>query len=85
MQRSASNAQSVADQGEPESVVVHVQLRPRRGATKKCLAALAALAAFAPAATDADESGSAAAPESHADPAAAGRPGHGQVSEGSAG
>jgi hypothetical protein len=45
MQRSASNAQSVGDQGEPESVVVHVQLRPRRGATKKCLAALAALAA----------------------------------------
>jgi hypothetical protein len=31
-------------QGETESVVVHVQLRPRRGATKKCLAALAALA-----------------------------------------
>jgi hypothetical protein len=45
MQRSASNAQSVDDQGEPESVVVHVQLRPRRGATKKCLTALAALAA----------------------------------------
>lgn len=31
--------------GEPDSVVVHVQLRPRRGATRKCLAALAALAA----------------------------------------
>src|SRR3954462_12622316 len=45
MQRSASNAQTSIDQGEPESVVVHVQLRPRRGATKKCLAALAALAA----------------------------------------
>ena len=29
----------------PETVVVHVQLRPRRGATRKCLAALAALAA----------------------------------------
>jgi hypothetical protein len=28
-----------------ETVVVHVQLRPRRGATRKCLAALAALAA----------------------------------------
>ena len=28
-----------------DSVVVHVQLRPRRGATRKCLAALAALAA----------------------------------------
>jgi hypothetical protein len=26
-------------------VVVHVQLRPRRGATRKCLTALAALAA----------------------------------------
>jgi hypothetical protein len=45
MQHSASNAQPVGEQGEPESVVVHVQLRPRRGATKKCLAALAALAA----------------------------------------
>ncbi len=48
MQRSAVDAQghSAADeQGEPESVVVHVQLRPRRGATRKCLAALAALAA----------------------------------------
>jgi hypothetical protein len=44
MQRSAVNAQAM-DQGEPESVVVHVQLRPRRGATRKCLAALAALAA----------------------------------------
>src|ERR1700709_1422497 len=51
MQRSALNAQaaishSAISQGaEPESVVVHVQLRPRRGATRKCLAALAALAA----------------------------------------
>jgi hypothetical protein len=46
MQRSASNAQTAVEQGgEPESVVVHVQLRPRRGATRKCLAALAALAA----------------------------------------
>src|SRR4051812_25037546 len=34
---------------ESESVVVHVQLRPRRGATRKCLAALAALAAEHPA------------------------------------
>ncbi|UOY03904.1 hypothetical protein [Blastococcus sp. PRF04-17] len=33
-----------AEQAEQESVVVHVQLRPRRGATRKCLAALAALA-----------------------------------------
>jgi hypothetical protein len=51
MQRSALNApaaisHSAISQGaEPESVVVHVQLRPRRGATRKCLAALAALAA----------------------------------------
>src|SRR5919107_2114108 len=45
MQRSASDAQSVEGQGEPESVVVHVQLRPRRGATRRCLAALAELAA----------------------------------------
>jgi hypothetical protein len=51
MQRSALNAQAATSQGaisqgtEPESVVVHVQLRPRRGATRKCLAALAALAA----------------------------------------
>jgi hypothetical protein len=44
MQRSAVNAQAM-EHGEPESVVVHVQLRPRRGATRKCLAALAALAA----------------------------------------
>jgi hypothetical protein len=41
MQRSASNA-GPADES---TVVVHVQLRPRRGATRKCLAALAALAA----------------------------------------
>jgi hypothetical protein len=46
MQRSAFNAHTADEQGgEPESVVVHVQLRPRRGATRKCLAALAALAA----------------------------------------
>jgi hypothetical protein len=46
MQRSAFNAAPATDQmGAPESVVVHVQLRPRRGATRKCLAALAALAA----------------------------------------
>jgi hypothetical protein len=44
MQRNAVSAQGT-EQGEPESVVVHVQLRPRRGATRKCLAALAALAA----------------------------------------
>ena len=46
MQRSASNAQAAVELGsEQESVVVHVQLRPRRGATRKCLTALAALAA----------------------------------------
>jgi hypothetical protein len=45
MQHSASNAQNGVDQGDQESVVVHVQLRPRRGATRKCLAALSALAA----------------------------------------
>src|SRR6478609_6257193 len=45
MQRSAFDAQAAIGQSdEPESVVVHVQLRPRRGATRKCLAALAALA-----------------------------------------
>jgi hypothetical protein len=44
MQRSAFT-EAVAVDGEPESVVVHVQLRPRRGATRKCFAALAALAA----------------------------------------
>jgi hypothetical protein len=45
MQRTAFNTTPATDQiGEPESVVVHVQLRPRRGATRKCLAALAALA-----------------------------------------
>ena len=47
MQRSAFSTQPV-DEHEPESVVVHVQLRPRRGATRKCLAALAALAAEHP-------------------------------------
>src|SRR6478736_8794102 len=43
MEHSAFDAQ--ANQAEPETVVVHVQLRPRRGATRKCLAALASLAA----------------------------------------
>jgi hypothetical protein len=47
MQRSALDAQP-ADEHEAESVVVHVQLRPRRGATRKCLASLAALAAEHP-------------------------------------
>ncbi len=46
MQHTASNAQADVDHGaEQESVVVHVQLRPRRGAARKCLAALATLAA----------------------------------------
>ena len=48
MEHSATAAQAFdaqANQAEPETVVVHVQLRPRRGATRKCLAALAALAA----------------------------------------
>lgn len=33
---------------DTDTVVVHVQLRPRRGATRKCLAALAGLAAEHP-------------------------------------
>ena len=54
MQRSASTARSGRSAGvrtagsiaaaDSESLVVHVQLRPRRGATRKCLAALASLA-----------------------------------------
>jgi len=44
MQQNAVNG-AAAGEGEPESLVVYVQLRPRRGATRKCLAALAALAA----------------------------------------
>jgi hypothetical protein len=47
MQRSALNAQPATELAD-ESVVVHVQLRPRRGATRKCLTALAALAAEHP-------------------------------------
>ena len=42
MERSVMNGAVAVDN---ETVVVHVQLRPRRGATRKCLAALAALAA----------------------------------------
>ncbi|MDK3257424.1 hypothetical protein [Blastococcus capsensis] len=46
MARNAFTTSVAGDQaGESESVVVHVQLRPRRGATRKCLAALATLAA----------------------------------------
>src|SRR3954452_18495210 len=44
MEHNAFNAQA-GNLAEPETVVVHVQLRPRRGATRKCLAALATLAA----------------------------------------
>ncbi|TFV64145.1 hypothetical protein E4P41_02580 [Geodermatophilus sp. DF01-2] len=35
--------------GESDTVVVHVQLRPRRGSTRRCLAALAELAGAHPA------------------------------------
>src|SRR3954466_14870293 len=42
MERSVMSGAAAVDN---ETVVVHVQLRPRRGATRKCLAALAALAA----------------------------------------
>lgn len=46
MQHNAVSAQDDVEHGaDHESVVVHVQLRPRRGATRKCLAALASLAA----------------------------------------
>jgi hypothetical protein len=53
MQRSALPAQAqnvdATVENETDTVVVHVQLRPRRGATRKCLAALAALAGEHPA------------------------------------
>src|SRR5947209_7967241 len=42
MERSANTSEVAV---ENETVVVHVQLRPRRGASRKCLAALATLAA----------------------------------------
>jgi hypothetical protein len=45
MERSAYTAQAAERGGDGDPVVVHVQLRPRRGATRRCLAALAALAA----------------------------------------
>src|SRR5215218_2966343 len=44
MQRSAYTARTAERGADGDSVVVHVQLRPRRGATRRCLAALAALA-----------------------------------------
>jgi hypothetical protein len=45
MQHSVTAQTQQAD----ETVVVHVQLRPRRGSTRRCLAELAALAAAHPA------------------------------------
>ena len=45
MERSAYTARAADGGGDGDPVVVHVQLRPRRGATRRCLAALAALAA----------------------------------------
>jgi len=46
MQRTALPAPAgAATTSDDESVVVHVQLRPRRGSARKCLAALASLAA----------------------------------------
>src|SRR4051794_23862879 len=42
MERSVMSGAAAVDN---ETVVVHVQLRPRRGATRRCLSALAALAA----------------------------------------
>ncbi len=45
MQRSAYTARAAERGADGDPVVVHVQLRPRRGATRRCLAALAALAA----------------------------------------
>src|SRR5215210_1032505 len=44
MQRSAYTARAAERGGDGDPVVVHVQLRPRRGAARRCLAALAALA-----------------------------------------
>src|SRR3954449_10350703 len=42
MERSAMSGAAAVDN---ETVVMHVQLRPRRGASRRCLAALATLAA----------------------------------------
>jgi hypothetical protein len=45
MQQSAVTESGIEDFGtESDTVVVHVQLRPRRGSTRRCLAALAELA-----------------------------------------
>jgi hypothetical protein len=43
-----TRADAAGEQERAESVLVHVQLRPRRPAVRKCLAALAALAAQHP-------------------------------------
>ncbi|MFW3170448.1 hypothetical protein [Geodermatophilus sp. CPCC 206100] len=45
---SGIQAEPTADTGANETVVVHVQLRPRRGSTRRCLAALAELAGAHP-------------------------------------
>ena len=45
MQRNAYTARAAERGLDGDPVVVHVQLRPRRGTTRRCLAALAALAA----------------------------------------
>jgi hypothetical protein len=42
-------ASGVGSGAESDTVVVHVQLRPRRGSTRRCLAALAELAGAHPA------------------------------------
>ena len=44
-----SDDQVVGSVAESDTVVVHVQLRPRRGSTRRCLAALAELAGTHPA------------------------------------
>ena len=47
---SGDQVATVVDAGEgADTVVVHVQLRPRRGSTRRCLAALAELAGAHPA------------------------------------
>jgi hypothetical protein len=45
MERSAFTARAGERGADGDPVVVHVQLRPRRGAARRCLAALAVLAA----------------------------------------
>ena len=70
MERTAVTG-GAAVENENETVVVHVQLRPRRGATRKCLAAqvtadtLGALAAFAPRPAEDDATDGAAEASGH--------------------